>query len=153
LIADGHLDIWSALRNIYSETLEQRCWNHRILYGLDKLPRRMHEEAKPLLCTILYAETRGEAAAAKQRFARWCRTRHQPAAAEVLDRDWDRMITFYQLPHAPIVDRHRCIRRARAGEKRSLLGGCEHAQTLCRSNKKPDRFGSAPQARGLPVFT
>jgi putative transposase len=98
VIADGHLGIWAALRNIYPEALEQRCWNHRILNVLDKLPRRLHEEAKPLLCTIPYAETRGEAEAAKQRFARWCRTRNQPAAAEVLDRDWDRLITFYQFP-------------------------------------------------------
>ncbi len=98
VVADGHLGIWAALRNVYPEALEQRCWNHRILNVLDKLPQRLHEEAKPLLCTIPYAATCGEAEAAKQRFARWCRTRSQPAAAELLDHDWDRMVTFYQFP-------------------------------------------------------
>jgi hypothetical protein len=28
-IGDGHLGIWSALRDVYPETAEQRCWNHR----------------------------------------------------------------------------------------------------------------------------
>lgn len=100
VIGDGHLGIWAALRNVYPEALEQRCWNHRILNVLDKLPQRLHEEAKPLLCTIPYAETRREAEVAKQRFARWCRTRGQQAAAELLDQDWDRMVTFYQFPQA-----------------------------------------------------
>ncbi len=98
VVADGHLGIWAALRDVYPEALEQRCWNHRILNVLDKLPQRLHEEAKPLLCTIPYAETRGEAEAAKQRFARWCRARSQQPVAELLDHDWDRMVTFYQFP-------------------------------------------------------
>src|SRR5881409_3470322 len=29
VIGDGHLGIWGALRNIYPEAGEQRCWNHR----------------------------------------------------------------------------------------------------------------------------
>jgi transposase-like protein len=59
---------------------------------------RVTPEAKPLLCTIPYAETLREAEEAKQRFARWCRTRSQQAATELLDHDWDRMVTFYQFP-------------------------------------------------------
>jgi putative transposase len=100
VVADGHLGIWAALRNIYPEAGEQRCWNHRICNVLDRLPQRLHEEAKPLLCSIPYAETVREAEAAKQRFTRWCRTREQQAAAEVLDRDWERLVTFYQFPKA-----------------------------------------------------
>jgi transposase-like protein len=76
---DGHLGIWAALRNVYPEALEQRCWNHRIVNVLDKLLQRLHEEAKPLLCTIPYTETRLEVEEAKQRFARWCRTRSHQA--------------------------------------------------------------------------
>ncbi|MBV8199856.1 MAG: IS256 family transposase [Acidobacteria bacterium] len=100
VIADGHLGIWAALRNVYPEALEQRCWNHRILNVLDKLPQRLHDEAKPLLCAIPYAETRREAEEAKQRFVRWCRRRGQQAAADLLDHDWDRMVTFYQFPQS-----------------------------------------------------
>ena len=31
-------------------------------------------------------------------FTRWCRDRSYEAAAEALERDWDRMITFYDFP-------------------------------------------------------
>ena len=30
VIGDGHLGIWGALRNIYPQAAEQRCWNHKI---------------------------------------------------------------------------------------------------------------------------
>jgi transposase-like protein len=33
-------------------------------------------------------------------YQRWCRAQGLEAAATVLDRDWDRMLTFYQFPHA-----------------------------------------------------
>ena len=39
VIGDGHLGIWGALRNVYPEAAEQRCWNHKILNVLDKLPK------------------------------------------------------------------------------------------------------------------
>ena len=37
VIGDGHLGIWGALRNVYPQTEEQRCWNHRIVNLLAKL--------------------------------------------------------------------------------------------------------------------
>ena len=52
VIGDGHLGIWGALRNVYPEAAEQRCWNHKILNVLDKLPKRAHAQAKLLLCCI-----------------------------------------------------------------------------------------------------
>ena len=30
VVGDGHLGIWGALRNVYPEVAEQRCWNHRV---------------------------------------------------------------------------------------------------------------------------
>ncbi len=38
VIGDGHLGIWGALRNVYPQAEEQRCWNHRIVNLLAKLP-------------------------------------------------------------------------------------------------------------------
>ncbi|MCD6326762.1 transposase, partial [bacterium] len=40
VIGDGHLGIWGGLRNIYPESREQRCWNHKMRNVLDKLRRR-----------------------------------------------------------------------------------------------------------------
>ena len=98
IVGDGHLGIWGALRNVYPQAAEQRCWNHKIVNVLGKLPKREHTQAKLVLCHIPYAETREEAERVKSRFIAWCRERRHQAAAETLERDWERMMTFYQFP-------------------------------------------------------
>jgi putative transposase len=97
---DGHLGIWAALGNVYPEAEQQRCWNHKMLNVLDKLPKRLHPAAKGLLNRIVYAPGQEQAEAAKREFQRWCQKQSQEAAAECLDRDWDRLITFYRFPEA-----------------------------------------------------
>ena len=52
VIGDGHLGIWGALAAVYPTVAEQRCWNHRIVNLLDKLPKRLQAEAKSLLTKI-----------------------------------------------------------------------------------------------------
>jgi transposase-like protein len=42
---DGHLGIWGALRNAFPEAWDQRCWSHRVLNLLDKIPRKRQEHA------------------------------------------------------------------------------------------------------------
>jgi len=61
VIGDRHLGIWGALAAVFPQTKEQRCWNHRLLNILDKLPLKRQAEARPLLTKIPYAETREEA--------------------------------------------------------------------------------------------
>lgn len=100
VIGDGHLGIWAALRHVYPEVEEQRCWNHRILNVLDKLPKRHQAVGKKLLCQIPYAETRREAERRREQFGRWCTQRGCPDAAQCLGADWERMVTFYQFPRA-----------------------------------------------------
>ena len=36
VVGDGHLGIWGALRNVYPQAAEQRCWNHKIVNVLAK---------------------------------------------------------------------------------------------------------------------
>ena len=57
VVGDGHLGIWGALRNVYPDASEQRCWNHKIINVLDKLPKRQHDQAKLMLRTIPYVPT------------------------------------------------------------------------------------------------
>ena len=45
-----------------------------------------------------YAETREEAQRLKQVFQHWCRQRGLTLAAELIEQDWDRMVTFYNYP-------------------------------------------------------
>ena len=98
VVGDGHLGIWGALRNVYPEASEQRCWNHKIINVLDKLPKRQHDQAKLMLRNIPYAESRSEAERMRGVFVRWSRQHSYEAAAESLERDWDRMVTFYAFP-------------------------------------------------------
>jgi transposase-like protein len=98
VIGDGHLGIWGALTAIFPEAAEQRCWNHRIMNVLDKLPRTRQAEARSLLTKIPYAATREEAERQKQAFQAWCTKRGLAEVGHRLDRDWERMVTFYQFP-------------------------------------------------------
>jgi transposase-like protein len=96
-IADGHLGIWGALAEIYPESAEQRCWNHKLLNVLEQLPRRLQAQARALLAQLPYAETQGECERLRRQFvARYGRA--YPKAVEVLERDWERMVTFYRFP-------------------------------------------------------
>jgi putative transposase len=98
VIGDGHLGIWGALAAVFPEAKEQRCWNHRLLNLLDKLPLKLQAEARSLLTKIPYAETREEAERQKRAFQAWCTKRGQAEVGRRLDRDWERMVTFYQFP-------------------------------------------------------
>lgn len=97
LIADGHLGIWAAATDVFPEVAEQRCWNHKLINVLDRLPRRIQGEARALLKQIPYAETREQAEQLRDRFVDRFGAAY-PTAAETLKRDWERMVTFYNFP-------------------------------------------------------
>ena len=98
VIGDGHLGIWGALAAVFPEAKEQRCWNHRLLNVLDKLPLTRQAEARSLLTKIPYAKTREDADRQKRAFQAWCTKRGHPEVGRALDRDWERTVTFYQFP-------------------------------------------------------
>ena len=98
VVGDGHLDIWGALRNVYPEASEQRCWNHKIINVLDRLPKRQNKSAKLMLRNIPYAESRAETERLRDVFGRWAREHSYEGAAESLEHDWERMVTFYDFP-------------------------------------------------------
>jgi transposase-like protein len=98
VIGDGHLGIWAALRQVFPQAQEQRCWNHRFLNILDKLPKKLQAQAKLMLKQIPYATTKKEAERLKGVFQAWCRKHGCPEAAHLIDQDWDQMVTFYQFP-------------------------------------------------------
>ena len=100
VIGDGHLGIWGALCNVYPQAEEQRCWNHRIVNVLDKLPKSQYAVAKKLLCQIPYSETRLGAERKRDQFIHWCKGYGRQKAAECLLTDWERMVTFYIFPRS-----------------------------------------------------
>ncbi|MCK4775759.1 MAG: IS256 family transposase [Candidatus Krumholzibacteria bacterium] len=98
-VADGNLGAWAALAQVWPQTREQRCWNHRIINVLDQLPKKLQPGARELLCKIPYAPTRVEAERRRDAFARRYR-RSYPKAVAILEKDWERMVAFYVFPEA-----------------------------------------------------
>ena len=47
---------------------------------------------------IPYAESRREAERLRSVFSRWCAERGHESASATLDRDWERMVAFYDYP-------------------------------------------------------
>ncbi len=97
LVADGIPALWSALAGVWPEAAEQRCWNHKIMNVLDQLPLKLQAMAREELCAIPYAETRAEAERRRDEFAKTWRRTH-PKAVEILKKDWERMVAFYDFP-------------------------------------------------------
>ena len=98
VIGDGHLGIWGALRGIYPQAQEQRCWNHRMVNLLDRIGRRDQPAARELLRQTAYAPTLAAAERAKRAFQAWGEQRGYPEAERLLDQDWERMVSFYRFP-------------------------------------------------------
>jgi putative transposase len=98
IIGDGHLGIWAALREVYPSSLEQRCWNHKLINVLDKLPKKVQAEAKKQLRSMMYADSQAQCQQRRDEFVAWSQSHQWLAAGETLMRDWDRLVTFYQLP-------------------------------------------------------
>jgi putative transposase len=98
VVGDGHLGIWGALSNVYPGAEEQRCWNHKVVNVLDKLPRKVQGEAKGRLQKIAYSQSLKEAEGNRDQFLKWCQEGNHPRAADTLERDWERMVTFYSFP-------------------------------------------------------
>jgi putative transposase len=63
-IGDGALGFWTALREVFATTQEQRCWVHKTMNVLNAMPKSLQSKAKAHLHDIWQAETRVEAEAA-----------------------------------------------------------------------------------------
>jgi transposase-like protein len=98
-VGDGALGFWSALGDVFPETREQRCWVHKTANILDVLPKRLHRTAKAAIHEIYQAETRADAEAGIDDFARQFGDKY-PKAVDKLIKDRDVLLTFYDYPAA-----------------------------------------------------
>jgi transposase-like protein len=98
VIGDGSLGMWGALRQVYPEAEEQRCWKHRMGNVLDRVSKKKQGVAKELLQATMYAPTEKEAVKRKQEFQNWAREQQFAKAADLLDDDWERMVAYYAFP-------------------------------------------------------
>lgn len=96
-VGDGALGFWKALAEVYPATRSQRCWVHKTCNVLDKLPKKLHPQAKSALHAIWQADTW---AAAEQAFDRFLATYQDkyPKATECLAADREALLAFYDFP-------------------------------------------------------
>ena len=97
VVGDGNMGLWAALREVYWEAREQRCWKHKLANVLDKLPKRLQPRAKELLHEIMYAPDRESALEGIAVFSEEYAARY-PKAVETLTKDQDRLLRFFDFP-------------------------------------------------------
>lgn len=96
-VGDGALGFWRAVRDVFPDTREQRCWFHKIGNVLSALPKSAHPAAKKALAEITNAEDKTHAREAAEAFAAEYGVKWPKAAAKITD-DLDVLLAFYDYP-------------------------------------------------------
>lgn len=96
-VGDGALGFWAAVRQVFPETREQRCWFHKIANVLNALPKSAQPGAKAALAEIWQAEDKAHAQAAAKAFAAEYGAKWPKAAGKITD-DLDVLLEFYDYP-------------------------------------------------------
>lgn len=96
-VGDGALGFWKAVRDVFPQTKEQRCWFHKQGNVLSALPKSAHPGAKKAIAEITTAENKTHAVKAAKAFADEYGAKWPKAAAKITD-DLDVLLAFYDYP-------------------------------------------------------
>jgi len=96
-VGDGALGFWAALRGVWPQTREQRCWVHVIANVLDKLPKGMQPKAKSKLHEAMNAPDRASCEKHVQEFEEEYGRKYPKAAASLTD-NAEKLQTHFDLP-------------------------------------------------------
>jgi transposase-like protein len=91
------LGFWGALREVFPDTTEQRCWFHKSANVLAALPKSAHPAAKKALAEISGAEDKTHALAAVKVFVELFGAKFPKAVAKITD-DLAQLLAFYDYP-------------------------------------------------------
>jgi putative transposase len=96
-VGDGALGFWAAVREVFPDTREQRCWFHVQANVLNALPKSAQPGAKAALAEIYNAEDREHALTAARAFAADYGAKWPKAVAKITD-NLDVLLEFYNYP-------------------------------------------------------
>ena len=96
-VGDGALGFWKALREVFPDTREQRCWVHNTANVLDALPKSAQPSAKKAIQDIYNAEDREHAEQAIKTFAKLYGAKFPKAVKKITD-DQDVLLEFSDFP-------------------------------------------------------
>lgn len=96
-IGDGALGFWKALREVFPETREQRCWFHKQSNVLAALPKSAHPGALAAMKEIIGAEDIDKAQVAIAAFERDYEAKYPKAVKKITD-DADVLLEYFRYP-------------------------------------------------------
>jgi putative transposase len=96
-VGDGALGFWAALRDVFPETVEARCWVHKAANVLNALPKSAQPAARKAIAEIRDAEDRDHALAAIGDFERDYGAKWPAAVAKIVD-DTEVLLSFFDYP-------------------------------------------------------
>jgi len=102
-IGDGALGLWAAVNEHCPRSAQQRCTNHKTMNVIDKLPVSERPEYTKRLRAVWQADSAKAARRLAGRLATDLRTAGYDRAADCLEDDLDRCLTFYQFPQAALA--------------------------------------------------
>jgi putative transposase len=96
-VGDGALGFWKAVREVFPDTREQRCWWHKQANVLGALPKSVHPGAIAAMKDIYNAEDIDKAQLAIKAFEIDYGAKYPKAVAKIVD-DADVLLEFYRYP-------------------------------------------------------
>jgi transposase-like protein len=96
-VGDGALGFWGALREVFPQAREGRCWFHKTANVLAALPKSAHPGAKKALAEIWGAEDKDHALVAVKAFEAAYGAKFPKAVAKITG-DLDQLLAFYDYP-------------------------------------------------------
>lgn len=96
-VGDGALGFWKALREVFPETREQRCWFHKQSNVLAALPKSAHPGALAAMKEIIGAEDIDKAQISIAAFERDYGAKYPKAVKKIVD-DADVLLEYFRYP-------------------------------------------------------
>jgi len=148
-VGDGALGFWAALKEVFAETRQQKCWVHKTANVLNYLPRAVQPKAKAALHEIWMANGVRPV---------HCRLRREiPEGGRVLGQGSRRAAGVLRVPGRalgshPYLERHRIDLRDGAAPNRSHEGITDSRWNAGDDlQARHERPGQLAQAARLPV--
>ena len=96
-VGDGAMGFWRALDETFPGTRHQRCWQHKLVNILNKVPKSVQPNMKADLREVRDAPDRATAEAAVAVFAEKYGAKY-PKAVDCLTKDCDTLLAFFDFP-------------------------------------------------------
>ncbi len=97
VIGDGIAGLWKAVSDIYPKTKDQRCWKHKMVNILDKVPQQKQDEVLARLQVAYKTDSRDKAEQHLAVLAEDLDARY-PKAAQCVRQDQDALLRYFDYP-------------------------------------------------------